>query len=153
VIGIDLPPLRARGNDVLLLAQKFQERFAERSGKKIVGLAGAVAERLLSYAWPGNVRELQNAMERAVTLAQLEHIVVEDLPEKIRNYRRSHVIVAADDPNELVSMEEVERRYVLRVLEASAGTKNLAARILGWDRKTLYRRLERWNAEPAPPDA
>ncbi|HEY1957013.1 MAG TPA: sigma-54 dependent transcriptional regulator [Polyangiaceae bacterium] len=145
VIPIELPPLRGRGGDVLVLAQHFLDRFSQRADKKVRGLSQAVAERLLSYAWPGNVRELQNAIERAVALAQHEQIVVEDLPAKIRDYRRSHVIVTADDPEELVSMEEVERRYVARVLESAGGNKNFAARILGWDRKTLYRRLERWS--------
>jgi two-component system response regulator HydG len=144
VIQIALPPLRARGGDVLVLAQHFLERFAARSKKDVRGLSPAFAEKLMAYAWPGNVRELQNAMERAVALAQHEQVVVEDLPERIRDYRRSHVIVASDDPDELVSMEEVERRYALRVLEAVGGNKNMATRILGWDRKTLYRRLERW---------
>jgi DNA-binding NtrC family response regulator len=144
VIQIALPPLRARGGDVLVLAQTFLERFAARGKKDVRGLSPAVAEKLMAYAWPGNVRELQNAMERAVALAQHELVVVEDLPERIRDYRRSHVIVASDDPDELVSMEEVERRYALRVLEAVGGNKNMATRILGWDRKTLYRRLERW---------
>jgi two-component system, NtrC family, response regulator AtoC len=90
------------------------------------------------------VRELQNCIERAVALTQYEQITVDDLPEKIRTYRRSHVLVASDDPAELVPMEEVERRYVLRVIEAAGGSKTLAARILGFDRKTLYRKLERW---------
>ena len=146
VIPIEVPPLRSRGNDVLLLAQSFQDRHASVSGKKMAGLSSAVAEKLLAYAWPGNVRELSNAIERAVALAEYDQIMVEDLPEKIRGYKRSHILVAADDPDELVSMEEVEKRYVLRVLEAVGGNKNMAARVLGWDRKTLYRRLERWDS-------
>ncbi len=148
VIQIELPPLRARGSDVLLLAQRFLERFAARAHKDVRGLSAVVAEKLLAYAWPGNVRELQNSMERAVALAQHEEIVADDLPEKIRDYRRSHVLVAGDDPGELVSMEEVERRYALRVLEAVGGNKSMATRILGWDRKTLYRRLARWSGTP-----
>ncbi len=150
VIEIALPPLRARGNDVLLLAQHFIEKLAEKTGKRVRGLSPAAAEKLLAYAWPGNVREVANALERAVALAQHEDVLVDDLPEKIRDYRRSHVLVASDDPEELVSMEEVERRYALRVLEAVGGNKRLATRILGWDRKTLYRRLERWSAKPSP---
>ena len=146
VIQIELPPLRARGGDILLLAQHFLVRFAERSNKKIRGLSSAVADKLLAYAWPGNVRELQNCIERAVAVTQYEEIVVDDLPEKIRDYRSSHVLVTSDDPQELVSMEEVERRYTLRVLEAVGGNKSMATRILGWDRKTLYRRLEQWAA-------
>ncbi len=147
VIRIALPPLRSRGGDVLVLAQRFIERFAARSKKAVSGLSAAAAEMLLAYAWPGNVRELQNAIEHAVALAQHEQIVADDLPERIRSYRRSHVLVAGDDPTELVSMEEVERRYALHVLDAVSGNKSMATRILGWNRKTLYRRLARWNGE------
>jgi two-component system response regulator AtoC len=151
VVHIDLPPLRARGNDILLLAQHFLERFTARSSKRIVGLSTAVAKKLLAYAWPGNVRELQNCMEQAVALARLEEITVEDLPERIRDYRSANVLVVADDPSELVSMEVVERRYILRVLEAVGGNRSMAARILGYDRKTLYRRLESYGV-PAGAD-
>jgi two-component system response regulator HydG len=147
VIQIEMPPLRARGGDVLLLAHAFLERYAAKSGKAIDRLSSAVGEKLLAYTWPGNVRELQNCIERAVALARYEELLVDDLPPKIRDFRRSHVLVASDDPSELVSMEEVERRYVARVLEATGGNKNQAARILGWDRKTLYRHIERRDRE------
>ncbi len=144
VIHIQLPPLRARGNDVLLLAQRFLEGFATVSGKNVSGLSAAAAEKLLTYHWPGNVRELQNCIERAVALTTFELIAVEDLPEKVRNYQQSHVIVASEDGSDLVPMEEVEHRYILRVLQAVGGNKTLAAQILGFDRKTLYRKLERY---------
>jgi two-component system response regulator HydG len=101
-----------------------------------------VAEKLLAYGWPGNVRELANCMERAVALTRFEELVVEDLPEKIRDYRRSDLVLATGDPAELVSLEEVERRYILRVLEALGGNKTLTAHILKLDRKTLYRKLK-----------
>ncbi|CAN5922615.1 sigma-54 dependent transcriptional regulator [soil metagenome] len=142
VVKLELPPLRARGNDVLLLAQSFLERFATRSGKRVVGLSSAVAKKLLAYTWPGNVRELQNCLERAVAVARFEEVAVDDLPERIRDYRSANVLVVADDPSELVPLEIVERRYILRVVEAAGGNKSIAARILGLDRKTLYRRLE-----------
>jgi transcriptional regulator with PAS, ATPase and Fis domain len=144
VIRVELPPLRARGGDVLLLAQHFLRSFAERSEKAVTGISPAAAEKLLAYPWPGNVRELQNCMERAVALTRFDQVTVDDLTERVRDHKRSHVVVAADDPTELVSMEEVEKRYVLRVLEATGGSKLAAARILGFDRKTLYRKLERW---------
>jgi two-component system response regulator HydG len=144
VIHVEVPPLRSRGSDVLLLAQRFVERFAARSGKRVKGLSPEVGERLLAYSWPGNVRELENAIERAVAVTRFENIAVEDLPERIRSYRSSHVIVASDDPDELLSMEEVERRYIVRVLEATGGNKTQAAKILGLDRKTLYNKLERY---------
>ena len=130
------------------LAQHFLETLAERAGKPVTSIAPASAERLVAYPWPGNVRELQNCMERAVALARFERIVVDDLPERVRDYRTSHVVVAADDPSEFVPLEEVERRYTLRVLESVRGNKAAAARILGVERKTLYRKLERWGLEP-----
>jgi two-component system response regulator AtoC len=144
VIQIALPPLRARAGDVLPLAQHFLEGAARRAGKALTGIAAPAAAKLEEYAWPGNVRELQNCMERAATLARFEEVILDDLPERIRDYRFSHVLVTSDDPSELVPMEEVERRYVLRVLEAVGGNKTTAARVLGFERKTLYRKLERW---------
>jgi len=144
VVHVELPPLRARGNDILLLAQHSLARFAAEAHKPIKGISPTAAAKLLAYSWPGNVRELQNCVERAVALARFEEITVEDLPEKIRRYDRTYVLVEGSDPEELVTIEEVERRYVLKVLEAVAGNRTQAAKILGLDRKTLYRKLERY---------
>lgn len=141
VITVNLPPLRSRGTDVLLLAQHFLKRFAATSNKDVTGISDAAAEKLLGYSWPGNVRELRNAVERAVALTRFDKLAVEDLPEKIRAYRSSQVIVGGDDPAELASMEEVERRYIQHVLKTVGGNKTLAAQVLGFDRKTLYRKL------------
>jgi len=145
VIHIPLPPLRARGGDVLLLAQHMLHQYAAVFDKKVVGLSPAAGERLVAYDWPGNVRELGNCLERAVALAHFEEIQVEDLPDKIRNRQtpRSSSITANELP-ELLTLEEVERRHVLRVLEACHGNRTDAAKILGLDRKTLYRKLLRW---------
>jgi DNA-binding NtrC family response regulator len=144
VVQLELPPLRARGGDCLLLAQHFIEHFAARANKRVTGLGEAVAERLMSYSWPGNVRELRNCIERAVAVTRTERLTVDDLPEKIRAYRASQVVVASLDPSELTTLEEVERRYILRVMEEVKGNKSLAAQILGLDRKTLYRKLDRF---------
>jgi len=144
VIHIELPPLRERDGDVLPLAQHFVQHFSRAVGKPVAGVSTTAAEKLLAYSWPGNVRELRNCIERAVALTRFEEIVVEDLPEKVQNYRRSRVVVDLDDTASLVTMEEVERRYILRVLEAAGGQRTKAAQILGLDRKTLYRKLERW---------
>jgi two-component system response regulator HydG len=141
VLRIEVPPLRARGSDALLLAQHFLRECATRSGKAVVGLSHGAAEKLLQYAWPGNVRELANCIERAVALTDHDQILVEDLPERIRAEGRSHLLVASDDPSELVPLEIVEQRYIARVMESVGGNKTLAARILGLDRKTLYRKL------------
>lgn len=141
VIHLKLPPLRARGGDVLLLAQSFLSEIAIRAGKSARGFSVRAAERLQAYDWPGNVRELRNCIERAVALARGETVDVDSLPERIRDYSSKHVLVASDDPSELVSLEEVERRYMARVIDACRGNKSQAARILGIGRKTLYRRL------------
>ncbi len=151
VVQIRMPPLRARGGDVLLLAQYFIDQYADQTGKKVLGLSSQAAEKLLGYSWPGNVRELQNCIERAVALTVLERIAVDDLPEKIRDYRRSQIILAGDDPSEFVPMQEIERRYILRVLDAVRGNKAQAAQILGFDRRTLYRKLERYDRSESAP--
>jgi DNA-binding NtrC family response regulator len=144
VIHIPLPPLRVRDNDVLLLAQRFLGQIAAQTGKKVVGLSSSAAEKLLGYTWPGNVRELQNCIERAVALTRYEEIAVEDLPEKVLGQRRSVLPLGDDDPSQIVPLEEVERRYILKVFEQVGGNKSAAAQLLGLDRKTLYRRLERY---------
>jgi len=144
VIQVELPPLKARGGDVLLLAQRFLETIAKRTGRTVVGIDSTAAGRLLAYSWPGNVRELQNCVERAVALARYDHITVDDLPDRVVQYRPSYVVLSAEDPGELVTLEEMDRRYILRVLEAVGGSRSLAAKALGLDRTTLWRRLERY---------
>jgi len=146
VITIDVPPLRARGQDILLLAQHFVQHFASTFGKQVRGMSKPAAEKLLSYGWPGNVRELQNCVERAVALTRFEEILIEDLPTKVQNYKRTHVVLDSGDPSELVPLDELERRYILRVLEALNGNKSLASQTLGLDRKTLYRKLQQYGA-------
>lgn len=151
VVRIDVPPLRERGSDVLKLATYFLEKAAERNGKPTPTLSSQVAERLLTYDWPGNVRELENCIERAVALARFDQLSVEDLPEKIRAYRADRFVMSANDANEIVSMEELERRYILRVIKLLGGNKSRAAQMLGLDRRTLYRKLEKYEREAQPP--
>jgi two-component system response regulator HydG len=146
VVKIDVPPLRERGGDVLHLAHHFLKSFAKRNLKPTLELSTTAAEKLMAYNWPGNVRELENCMEHAVALARFDQITVEDLPEKIRAYRAERFVVAANDPTEIVTMDELERRYVLRVLSLVGGNKSRAAQVLGFDRRTLYRKLERYGA-------
>ncbi len=143
VVHIEVPPLRARTSDILELAQHFLRIASERQKKPVSGLSPAVAERFLTYTWPGNVRELLNCVERAVALARFDEIKVEDLPQRIQGYKQTPLVVAAD-ADELVTIEELERRYVGRVLDAVGGNKSSAARVLGIDRTTLYRMLDRF---------
>jgi two-component system response regulator HydG len=144
VVRICVPTLRARSCDVLVLAQHFVQRFSLLHGADVTGLSSAAAERLVAYPWPGNVRELQNCIERAVALARQRTLGVDDLPDAVRDHRARRPVVESDDPADLMSMDEVERRYILRVLETVGGNKTLAAQVLGFDRRTLYRKLERY---------
>jgi len=143
VIEIKLPPLRDRGKDILLLSEYFVGQFTQQTGKDVRGFTDAVAGKLLDYSWPGNVRELRNVMERAVALTQHDKIIVEDLPDPIRNYQKKHVEIGGDSSNILLPLEEMEHRYIQYVLEKTGDNKALAARVLGVDRKTLYRKLGR----------
>ena len=144
VLQLDLPPLRARGSDVLVLSNAYLKKVAARTGKQVKSIAPEAARKLLNYAWPGNVRELANVIERAVALAEYDEVTVADLPEKIQAFRSSDVLVAGHDPSELVTLEEVERRYILRVMEAVGGNRTRASEILKVDRKTLYTKLKNY---------
>ncbi|HEY1098358.1 MAG TPA: sigma-54 dependent transcriptional regulator [Myxococcota bacterium] len=144
VVTIELPALRERGRDILVLAERFLRTFAERMGRETPLMPSNVAERLLSYTWPGNVRELENCIERAVSLARGAELTVDDLPERVRNYRSESFVVAADEPSEILPLDELERRYIERVVRLLNGNKSRAAQLLGLDRRTLYRRLERY---------
>jgi two-component system response regulator HydG len=149
VIHVQLPPLRSRGSDVLQLAQHFARLYSSQFDKEIEGISSPAGERLLAYDWPGNVRELRNCMERAVALTLHRELAVEDLPDRIRNHTRSQLVLAEQDPTELLPMGEVERRYILHVVQAVGGNKSEAANILGLDRKTLYRKLQRYGEPDA----
>jgi len=139
---LELPPLRSRGNDVLLIARSLLQGFARQTGKSVTDFQASVAERFLNYDWPGNVRELRNVLERAVALTEFEKLIVDDLPERIRDYRQSMFRIDTTNPAELQTLEAVEQQYIQRVLESVQGNRTEAARILRVDRKTLYRRLK-----------
>jgi two-component system response regulator HydG len=141
VVRIDVPPLRSRGNDILVLGQHFMRRAAEKSGKSVSRIGHAVADRLMNYQWPGNVRELENCMEAAVAVARFDEVTPDDLPAKIREHRLTEVYALSTDPTDLPPMRVVEERYIQKVLEAVSGNKTLAAKVLGFDRRTLYRKL------------
>ena len=154
VVQISVPPLKSRGNDILLLARHFIELAKRRIGREVKGLTEEAARLLLEYDWPGNVRQLQNCVERAVTLTQTDHLTPGDLPEKIRGFeapvRREGPQV---HPEHLLTLEQVERRYIQEVLALIGDNKSQAARLLGLDRRTLYRKLERYGqVEPGALD-
>jgi len=111
----------------------------------VKGFSGPAARMLLDYDWPGNVRELENCIERAVALCRLDEITVDDLPLKVQEFHVTRIVIpvgSSGSPDAMITMEEMERRYVRQVLETVRGNKTHAARILGIDRRSLYRRLE-----------
>ena len=142
VVGINVPPLRARGHDILVLAQYFLDQIAKRIKKPVQGISAPAARLLMTYDWPGNVRELENCMERAVALCRLDEVTIDDLPDKLQQHEKQRVVISTASPSELITLDEMERRYVRQVLGAVGGNKTHAARILGIDRRSLYRRLE-----------
>jgi two-component system response regulator HydG len=148
VVAIPVPPLRSRAGDILLLAQYFLKRIAGRTSKPVQGISGPAARLLMDYDWPGNVRELENCMERAVALCRLDEITVDDLPSKVQEHQSSKIVITTESPGELITLDEMERRYVRQVLNAVGGNKTHAARILGIDRRSLYRRLEEPRHDP-----
>jgi two-component system response regulator HydG len=145
VVKITAPPLRDRGNDVLLLATHFLALTTQRCRKEAMGLSPQVASLLLAYDWPGNVRELENCIERAVALARFSSVSAEDLPERIRSFTPKRFSMAAGDEQEILPLDELERRYILRALKIVDGNRSRAATLLGVDRRTLYRKLERYS--------
>jgi two-component system response regulator HydG len=144
VVRIDVPSLRERGGDVLELAQHFLSFHAASSGKPVLRMSAEVAKRLMEYRWPGNVRELANCIARAVAFAQFDELTVEDLPDRIRSYRPDRFVISVEHDVEIVTLVELERRYVNKVLDLFNGNKTRAAQVLGIDRRTLYRKAEKW---------
>jgi DNA-binding NtrC family response regulator len=145
VIHIHLPVLRERPEDILPLAEHFLTVAVARTGKPIAGFQEPAKQAFLGYAWPGNVRELENVVERAVALAEGQTIRLEDLPGTVRERRPPDSLGGALSRG--LTLDELEREYIERVLRAEGGNKTRAAQRLGLDRKTLYRKLEEYAAE------
>ena len=140
VLQIHLPSLRDRAEDILPLAEHFLQRAGERSGKRVAGFSQSALKVLLSHSWPGNVRELENIVERAVALCESVQITPQDLPATLRERRPSDLVDYAVQRN--LTLADLEREYIQRVMKDEGGNKTRAAQRLGLDRKTLYRKLE-----------
>jgi two-component system, NtrC family, response regulator AtoC len=156
VVQIEIPPLRGRGNDILLLAEHFVRKFSERSGKPVRGLSLEAQAKLLAFDWPGNVRQLENTIERAVALTRGEQILLEDLPERISRFDGSTGVLNDVDLEHVRTLDQVERRHIEQAVKHAHGNKTRAAKALGIDRRTLYRKLERYaggrpSTSAAPP--
>ncbi len=155
VIGIQLPPLRDRPEDIPLLVDHFLRRFADKNDKPIRGIEKETMDALRRWPWPGNVRELENVIERAVVLSRGPAIGLDDLPQPLRNNPSvtDHGPVRREGRSVVVpigtKLEEVERALIHATLVETSGDKTLAAQLLGIAPRTIYRRLE---AERSPKD-
>jgi DNA-binding NtrC family response regulator len=145
VVTIRIPALRDRRQDIPLLAQHFLAKYRQASSRPVSGLARETLELLAAHDWPGNVRELEHVVERAVALSSSELILPENLPPEVR----PAVAPPPELPSRWMTLEELRRWYVDRVLAHTDGNKQRAADILGIDRRTLYRMFERDSEESA----
>jgi two-component system, NtrC family, response regulator AtoC len=153
VVSVQLPPLRDRADDIPALANHFLRRYADEVGKTITGLSDEAVRVLRAYQWPGNIRELENAVERAVTLANHRVLTADDLPLEVR--KRPAAQEASQIASTLTGMfadaptlEEVKKRYIWHVLQQNRGNLSRAAVILDVDRRSLYRMMDRYKLEP-----
>ncbi len=143
VVTLAVPPLRERTEDIPLLAQHFLEKFARAAGHPLKRLAPETQALLARYQWPGNVRELEHMIERAVALASSEILLPDDFPSQLRGEADPTLRL----PAARMTLEEVKRWYVHKALDEAGGNKLRAAELLGIDRRTLYRILQRQATE------
>jgi DNA-binding NtrC family response regulator len=140
VVELHVPPLRDRRDDIMPLARVMLADAALRMGRKVTGLTPGAVDQLLRYEWPGNVRELENAMERAVALARGNRVDLEDLPEEIRQTFLKPIV----NGETVQPLSEVEKEYILAVLELNGGNQTRTAEQLRIGSATLYRRLKKY---------
>jgi len=142
VIVIHMPALRERRDDIPLLIETFLQNACSRAGRRVTLTAAAIAA-LATYRWPGNVRELENTIERLVVFSRGATIDVADLPFRAASGPDLHERLFVDLP----SLDEIERRYLMHVIEQVGGNRTRAAEVLGIDRRTLYRMAERFGID------
>jgi len=146
VINMTLPPLAERNGDIPILAWHFLNLKAGYLGKSIREIEPGAMALLNGYDWPGNVRELENVIERAVALENGPVIRPDVLPDYIRN--RSFETYRVNSPSEIPTLEEQEKRYIAWVMEKCDGNKSRAAKLMGIDRVSLWRKMKRYGLEP-----
>jgi DNA-binding NtrC family response regulator len=144
VVELHVPPLRERRDDILPLARVLLAGSSLWMKRKVSGFSPAAADQLLRYGWPGNVRELENTMERAVALGQGNRVELEDLPEEVRMASAKPIAVVG----QVQSLEEVERDYILSVLDLNGGNQTQASKQLKIGAATLYRKLRSYGLLP-----
>ena len=143
VITIDLPELKERQDDIPLLANHFIKKYSTDEKGEVKSISKEAMSLLLNYDWPGNVRELENTIERALALGNYQEILPEDIPANIRNSKKASGL--KETFPEDATIEEIERDYIAKILKTTKGHKINASKILGIDRRTLYRKLKKYN--------
>ncbi len=141
VIPINIPPLRDRRDDIPLLVDHFLKLASEKMGRR-KGITKQAMDLLINYDWPGNVRELENIMERAVILEEGDEITVDSLPDKIKNHINSSKKIVMQKAK--MTLEELDKEYLISVLEETNWQKKKASSILGINASTLYRKIQRY---------
>ncbi|MCA9223895.1 MAG: sigma-54-dependent Fis family transcriptional regulator, partial [Planctomycetales bacterium] len=146
VVEIQIPPLRKRGEDVVLLAEHFLDRFKTETGRRLQGFTPDALDLIRRYRWPGNIRELKNVVERAVVLSRGPQIEVEDLTlSNLATASESGEVAAPRNVYQPLSLADVERHHILETLKATNWNKSRTASILGIERSTLDRKIRRYN--------
>jgi two-component system response regulator HydG len=143
VIPIDIPPLRDRMEDLPLLVDFFISRYCDKAGLQSKTISSEAMEILRNYVWPGNVRELENVIERSILLNRTDELELADLPEKL--VRREAASVVHENDPATPTLESIEKAYIHFVMSQTDGKKAEAARILGIDTSTLYRKIQRYD--------
>lgn len=145
VVAIPLPPLRERKDDIPLLAEHFLAKYARQNKKQISHISPEAMVLLCAHDWPGNVRELEHVIERGVALTGSPVLLPEDLPAKLRKEAGE-----AASSGQSLTLRELERQHIQRMLRVAGGNKTLAAQLLGVHRRTLYRLAERYQIDLGP---
>ncbi len=143
VISIHVPDLKDRTEDISILVEHFMKKYGEQFGRPNIRITHEASACLIKYSWPGNVRELENIIERSIALSNGETVDVKDLPEHLFQMKSSDLIddLAVDN----MPLTEVEKRYIVKILQRTNWHQSKAAQILGIDRKTLYRKIKEYN--------
>ena len=140
MVVINLPPLRERGDDILLLLNHYLKIFNEENNKNIKGFSSDAYDILSKYNWPGNIRELRNLVERMVVLCQTEIIDMENIPSHVRLSKSDMALISS---NESLTVEEMEKEMIIKSLKKTDGNITKAADNLGMSRRTLHRKINK----------
>jgi len=148
VIPLHIPPLRERKDDIILLVDYFIARYCNKINSPLKSISPAAVQLLIDYQWPGNVRELENTIERAILLNRDEKLEIADFPEKLS--QKEQIMVVKDSEPTTPTLESIEKAYIQFIMNETDGKKSEAAKILGIDSSTLYRKIEKYKLKNVP---